>query len=568
MSGQPCNTFADTARYRAKYLATLATQIANDRLNLEANQIFKKTGETPVQPTDNRTTEDKYADLERLKILIRAKLNDIMDNRTAEAVSQELENRGPDDIIFAANNLDELMRIVKSQYQIGVQNPEQFFSVYDRFRDKMLETFGVDRSVSLQDILENTINRHDLAAVEAMIRLCTQTNIRVFRQLQDDLVDLAEMIPTPAQIEEIQRMNNPILRAEMLADIQDILQHLPSKSELNTLLHELFIAIKANDDVRQEETLAAIHQILAQQPEVLAKIEVLKRDIPAREIGFEYIDPTSEEFMKMKKLDLVRYVRNLSSLWNQREGDNPFKQNGNLDAFLKKSAKEIKETILDNDARIRRRIGGIEAPRLAAGGESPSESGFGLGLGRHRMTGMGLQSSQTRRVSSRIRPEQVDFRRGVSSTPKYVPFGRYLIHKPKLNDNIVKIASHSGAGVNGFKTLRVSRHMGDVLRKIVGGGNPSYEEVGGLSDDEKDYLHKLAKKSQILDRLTIPAPNKSREDKLSDRFDVLKGEIQAGNTSTEVIKEFKLLLLNLSNRDLLPKGQAKDVLLELVAMGY
>ena len=48
----------------------------------------------------------------------------------------------------------------------------------------------------------------------------------------------------------------------------------------------------------------------------------------------------------------------------------------------------------------------------------------------------------------------------------------------------------------------------------------------------------------------------------------MKGEILAGNDSAELVKKFKLLIMKLVKSDLLPKGQARDLLMDLATIGY
>ena len=73
MSGYPLNFPSDAAKLRQNYLANLSLQANINDMNLQANKIFKKTGQTPTQPTDNRTTAEKLADVERLKIDINSR---------------------------------------------------------------------------------------------------------------------------------------------------------------------------------------------------------------------------------------------------------------------------------------------------------------------------------------------------------------------------------------------------------------------------------------------------------------------------------------------------------------
>ena len=58
MSGNPYISPLDPAKFREAYLATLGLQAKINAENLQANQVYKKTG-APTQPTDTRTTEQK-----------------------------------------------------------------------------------------------------------------------------------------------------------------------------------------------------------------------------------------------------------------------------------------------------------------------------------------------------------------------------------------------------------------------------------------------------------------------------------------------------------------------------
>jgi hypothetical protein len=103
---------------------------------------------------------------------------------------------------------------------------------------------------------------------------------------------------------------------------------------------------------------------------------------------------------------------------------------------------------------------------------------------------------------------------------------------------------------------------------MVGGGVPSYNDLNGLSEPEKVYLHNVAKRSNIVDKFSIPAPNKDQYEKDIHEFEVLKGEIMAGNDSKELIKKFKLHLMKLSKMGSLPKKEVTDIMEELLQLGY
>ena len=103
---------------------------------------------------------------------------------------------------------------------------------------------------------------------------------------------------------------------------------------------------------------------------------------------------------------------------------------------------------------------------------------------------------------------------------------------------------------------------------MIGGGTPSYNELAKLSEPEKVYLHKLTTRANIIDKFSIPTPSKDQQEKDIHEFEVLKGEIMAGNDSKELIKKFKLHLMKLSKNGTLPKKEVSEIMEELIEMGY
>ena len=147
------------------------------------------------------------------------------------------------------------------------------------------------------------------------------------------------------------------------------------------------------------------------------------------------------------------------------------------------------------------------------------------------------------------------------------PLGRYTICSKKLQDDIIQIRSARGGAVKLFPSERVSAKVGAALRKIVEGGGVSFDDIEGLSDEERRYLHRVATHCDINDKLKIPAPKKDLEAIQADRFTLLRGEIAAGNDSPELVKEFKTMILQMSNTGRLPRGQVHEILLDLLALG-
>jgi len=197
--------------------------------------------------------------------------------------------------------------------------------------------------------------------------------------------------------------------------------------------------------------------------------------------------------------------------------------------------------------------------------EIDNPSGHGLRRrGRPKGCGVGKRTSYTESVKA-----HTAYDKGVMESPRFVKFGRYLVNSHKLNkDDILALKQPSGATLVDFPSVRISKNLSNVVKKMIGGGVPSYNELNGLSEPEKVYLHKISSKANILDKFSIPAPSKDQQEKDIHEFEVLKGEIMAGNDSKELIKKFKLHLIKLSKNGSLPKKEVAEIMEELLQLGF
>lgn len=225
---------------------------------------------------------------------------------------------------------------------------------------------------------------------------------------------------------------------------------------------------------------------------------------------------------------------------------------GKLDTRLQNIRQKIQQYYLELHA---------EEERLNNAGVEEHKGGEGHGFKKRvgRPKGSGIKQPFTNKV---------DLTKGVQRSPLYISFGNHLINHKKLTNDIISLRGQSGSSVKDMKSTKVSNHFGSIVRKIVGGGSPSYDEMSKLSEEEKIYLHKLATKSNLHDKLSIPTPSKDAMDKDIHEFEVAKGEIMSGNDNKELIKKFKILILKLKRNGVLPKGQVDDIIEELLQMGY
>jgi len=260
-----------------------------------------------------------------------------------------------------------------------------------------------------------------------------------------------------------------------------------------------------------------------------------------------------KELNKTKQELIKEYTFNVNEI--KRESTNAREENDNL-RILKESFDERIDAINNAIERQQHRKDAVIRRQKET---HPYPQGEGLKKRRGRPKGSGV-----------VKPlaERIDHTKGIKQGHTHVPFGKYILNKNKLDSDQVYFKHTKGYGVKGFPMTKVSNKLGHVLRTIIGGGVPKFEELNGLSEQEKEYLHKVANKAGIMDKLSIPAPSKDKLEQDIHQFEVMKGELLSGNDSPEMIKKFKLLLLRLSKNGTLPKREATELMEELIQLGY
>jgi len=166
---------------------------------------------------------------------------------------------------------------------------------------------------------------------------------------------------------------------------------------------------------------------------------------------------------------------------------------------------------------------------------------------------------------------------------KFLQFGNMLVDKKKLIDKgVLSVNEWSKTKnlpvkVNKFKNRPISEEMRDSIIYILNKG--IVPDLSDLSQGEKEYLYQIIGRSRIelkdvtekqmkmireqhvkvADSVNSKYRNKSVEN-IKNRFAVLMGEIQAGNTNNpEIEREMKNVLLALVRHKVISTEESKDL---------
>jgi hypothetical protein len=226
----------------------------------------------------------------------------------------------------------------------------------------------------------------------------------------------------------------------------------------------------------------------------------------------------------------------------------------------------LTQSQIDNRKRIYRLItaGGTRGSDSIKNwiSEHPNEwndiNGFMSGITGSGIMGCGIARKRPSKLPPRVEG-------GLKAT-HLANFGRYTIDLAKLDKGLARFKTNDGKGAV-TKIHRVSGPVTNVLKKIAGGSLPDYEDIACLTEDEKTYMSDLMDKAKLNDKIKIPSPAKTKLQRESDRFEILKGQILSGNDSKELLREFKLLLLKLTKEKRIPRAECNEVLYELMVVG-
>lgn len=148
----------------------------------------------------------------------------------------------------------------------------------------------------------------------------------------------------------------------------------------------------------------------------------------------------------------------------------------------------------------------------------------------------------------------------------YVPFGKHRLNLKKLKGGRLQLRSKTDNVIANIKSKMLTPNMKVIIDKFISDQPIEFEDIEKLNDDEKSYLAEIAQKCDIDDRLRIPSPKLTKIQSDINKFNILRGEIIAGNDSKELVKDFKVLLLKLMNSKHISKSEGNEVMVLLLQM--
>jgi hypothetical protein len=201
----------------------------------------------------------------------------------------------------------------------------------------------------------------------------------------------------------------------------------------------------------------------------------------------------------------------------------------------------------------------IDASSAESSEEEETRGGRGRGL---TLRGM----SNKEHSDPQFKHKRIKVGKGVSgeTESRYRQFGKYVIHIPHLiNDNVANFKYPSLGSIPSIRPRPVSEEYRDFLIDTLDNDRINERKLGRLSEDERLHFEKVSKGAGLLQKFQLKRLHGDKEQEETERFNVLRGEVLAGNNNKNVIAELRGLIVKMVNDNRIRRNEGLNMLMEL-----
>jgi len=148
--------------------------------------------------------------------------------------------------------------------------------------------------------------------------------------------------------------------------------------------------------------------------------------------------------------------------------------------------------------------------------------------------------------------------------PKYIEFGKFALSQNHLKDNKICVRNlKTGHNISDFPITPISDDLMDILETFIQTEKLNERQLKKLSQTEKKLFSKLLNRSGLYGKYKIRVSKTEEEKEEEERFNLVKGQIIAGNDNAELVKELKRFLMKFVLEGKIPKKEAYELLFQL-----
>jgi len=150
---------------------------------------------------------------------------------------------------------------------------------------------------------------------------------------------------------------------------------------------------------------------------------------------------------------------------------------------------------------------------------------------------------------------------------KIVPFGKKFISMSSLLKNSLSLRTENQKYVKGKRSVPISDGLKNIILDIIFKNNFEPKEYYKLDEEEQRLFDDTCSFAGLLTHniAKLTSNTSKTRAELTGKFNVLKGELLAGNNSPEILKKMRNILLELKAKNLISKAHYDKLLSEIVA---
>jgi hypothetical protein len=153
----------------------------------------------------------------------------------------------------------------------------------------------------------------------------------------------------------------------------------------------------------------------------------------------------------------------------------------------------------------------------------------------------------------------------VAEAYNWVQFGMLIFNRHEMDAMILHIRYRSGAQHSKFPTkLQMSELLYNCITALIDTQEINYELIRQLNDDDKDLFNRIITASKLGKQLKYNILKSNINiDFLKNRYMVLQGQVEAGNTSAIIKSELADVVNKLVTFNVIPLSDSLEMIKEL-----
>jgi hypothetical protein len=157
--------------------------------------------------------------------------------------------------------------------------------------------------------------------------------------------------------------------------------------------------------------------------------------------------------------------------------------------------------------------------------------------------------------------------RGLSvvEQPTFKEYGKYAIHIPMLeNKDLLNIKYKSLGPVPKFRQpIAVSDIFKEFLLDVLETGKPNPRVYSQIETDERKLFEEMSIGAGVWNIFNLKRTTTDTDEEESKRFELLRGEVLAGNNNPKILKELRMLVIKFMNNGKIRKNEGLNLLIQL-----